>query len=721
MLSAQYLPVNPNINTAFFHSRLDAAQKSILKIDGRADDIIHVSHSEAIDEMLTHAATIGIDSIQLLVEQSATDNNRKARYLRGFTDLLRNYTTQLYYKKNSWLQLPNLVNSFKDALQLDMAGTSILPAVQVYKYSFGQLLIRNMAFENNPGLQQSKEYVLLKLLEEKPDMVMDELIRDNNYSYADSLIQVGARREPQDIFTCAQAPHTLLGQKVMSIGATDSLVALIIRLAQMNTGQMYLPFLDRLYSGELSMEDIAKARADSNKYYKLLVATEVQYAGRTLRGDMPFASKPLADMLKQKSSKLYVNTINGLHDYGASVRFRSIQRLTPEELYYLIVMNEETIYTSSYIYVYHRIYELLPVKSSDTLMQRVNYDRYKKFISMASNYNMLANFLGKMDTTRVSGILTSFVSNLEKGRTGNDIEDAVDVINAYATISQPAIRKLMLDRVSQLLDSMTLAGNQRGYQVYRIEKLIMESREAKDSINLTDSLGIPPVYQVKNEYLRDTMGRIIMQMFFLDDGTGKGSFVTLSRLFGNRAAWKINSTPEWVQWTSIGTPVPFVLYANRPLDGKKDEDDLAQKNLTAYLAQSGNNPSITVHRGHSFSLKYTIEKMLPSSKVVVLGSCGAYQNLSDILKVSPEAYIISSKQVGYGEINVALFMYLVEKLKNGKDISWPGMMSDVSKRISAGKRSGYDDYVFPHQNLGALFIQAYKNMQQQQGTDLELL
>jgi hypothetical protein len=107
-------------------------------------------------------------------------------------------------------------------------------------------------------------------------------------------------------------------------------------------------------------------------------------------------------------------------------------------------------------------------------------------------------------------------------------------------------------------------------------------------------------------------------------------------------------------------------------------------------------------------LKYTIEKMLPSSKIVVLGSCGAYHNLADVLKISPEAYIIASKQVGYGVINIQLFMYLINELKRGKDVAWPTMMDDVSKNVGAGRQNDFEDYIFPHQNLGAIFIKAYR-------------
>jgi hypothetical protein len=320
-----------------------------------------------------------------------------------------------------------------------------------------------------------------------------------------------------------------------------------------------------------------------------------------------------------------------------------------------------------------------------------------------------------MNNDKATILMTDFVNNLDKGKNANDIEDAVDVANAFATISQAGIRSLMLEQISKNLKEEEAAGNERAYNIYRIEKLVMESSDKANGINLSDSLGIPEVYDVKNNYLADSSGRIIMQMFFYDDGSGKADFAILLRQFGDRKKWSISSTPDWIQFSSVNTKVPFLLFANRPLNGKTDQDEKAQKNLLAFLSSRGFQPSITVHRGHSFSLKYTIQKMPASSKVVVLGSCGAYQNLADILNITPDAYIISSKQVGYGEINVSIFMYLVEKLKAGGDINWPAMQKSVAGTIGIHKKEGFYDYVFPHQNLGALFIKAYKISLQQSG------
>jgi hypothetical protein len=101
-------------------------------------------------------------------------------------------------------------------------------------------------------------------------------------------------------------------------------------------------------------------------------------------------------------------------------------------------------------------------------------------------------------------------------------------------------------------------------------------------------------------------------MYFYGDAGGKGTFNHLLRIYADRTKWAIKATPEWVQFTSIGSPVPFVLFANRALDEENDEDENAQRKLIEYMTSNGFSPSITVHRGHSYYLPYTIKKCCPA-------------------------------------------------------------------------------------------------------------
>jgi len=710
-LSAQLNEFNPDLSRSLFHTRLDKAQQELLAIDGKADKVLKVYQSEEMNQQLTWLAGARIDEWQKKVEASTKyDHNKKLTYLRGMTELLYAYAGEIRKGTTDWSTFAPLLNAFDDGLLRLETGKPLLPVIKSLPYDVAKLLATNFAFKDSPGIVSLNNAIFLKFIAEHPDQTLRRLNENSNFPFTDSLISVSARKRPEELISYAQAKNSVLGRKIAA--NPDPLVRMIVVLSADNSGQMYFPFLDQMSKGKLTRAEIEEAVNDSAAYYKLLVSTQVEYAGRMAAGDTPVVTKGLQDMLHRKSMDIYVNTINGLHDAPASIRFKKIQGLTVPELYYLIVMNEAEIYTSSYMYVFNRIYELMPIKSSDSLLHLVNYDKYKKFLTMAANYNTLNGFLAKMSKESATALMAGFVSNLEKGRGKDDIEDAVDVANAYASITQPDMRSLMLDKVKENLARAELMNNQKGMIVYRLEKVIMESSDSElDSslakVNISDSLGIPPIYEINNQQMRDSLGRIVLQMYFYGDAGGKGTFNHFMRIYGDKSKWAMKATPEWVQFTSIGSPVPFVLFANRALDEANDEDENAQRTLIDWMNENGYKPAITVHRGHSYYLPYTIKKMLPT-KVVVLGSCGAYHNLADVLRTSPDAYIISSKQVGYGEINVALFTYLVDKLKMGNDVKWPTMMNEVAGRISAGKQEGYDDYVFPHQNLGALFIKAYK-------------
>lgn len=709
--NAQLAEFNPDLSRSLFHQRLDKAQQDLLSLDGKADGKMTFFADEEVNQQMMYLLVTRIDAFQKKVEASTKlEHGQKLTYLRGLTELMYAFAAEWRAKRLDWSHFGPLLDAYEDALQRLEAKKTLLPVLQPLPYDVAKLIAGNFAFRETVGLVQLNEALLLKYIKENPGNTLRRLAENPNFQSTDSLLAVVARRNPEELVNYAQARNTALAQRIAA--HPDPLLKMIYEMANEKAGQLYFPFLDQISTGALSKTQVQKAIKDSTEYYRLLVATQIAYAGRMAKGDTPVVRKSLQEMLHVKSLEVYVNTINGLHDEAAPIRFKKIQGLTPQELYYLIVLNEAEIYTSSYMYVYNRMLQLTPGNSADTLLMLVNHDRYKKFLTMAANYNTLNDFLARMKPETATALMTSFVNNLDKGRHPDDIEDAVDVANAYASIKQPAIRKLMLDQVKKNYNDALAWNRKKGMVVYRLEKVIMESSDAQldpqlPLVNISDSLGIPPVFEIKNKQLQDTAGRIVLQMYFYGDAGGKGTFNHFMRLYADRSKWAAVATPQWVQYTSIGTTVPFVLFANRALDEENDEDEKAQEALIEWMNENNFAPSISVHRGHSYYLPYTIEKLLPS-KVVVLGSCGAYHNLADVLKTSPDAYIISSKQVGYGEINVALFTYLVDKLKAGQDVQWPAMMSEVQGRISAEKQSGYDDYVFPHQNLGALFIKAYK-------------
>ena len=103
--------------------------------------------------------------------------------------------------------------------------------------------------------------------------------------------------------------------------------------------------------------------------------------------------------------------------------------------------------------------------------------------------------------------------------------------------------------------------------------------------------------------------------------------------------------------------------------------------------------------------------MSNTAKVILLGSCGGYKNLNHILEICPEAHIISTKEIGKGDINRPIINYINQTLAAGKPLVWKTMWASLTKIFYADPdkaiRESWDDYIPPYRNLGAIFIKAY--------------
>jgi hypothetical protein len=230
---------------------------------------------------------------------------------------------------------------------------------------------------------------------------------------------------------------------------------------------------------------------------------------------------------------------------------------------------------------------------------------------------------------------------------------------------------------------------------------------------LSAKLGIMPIYELPNSYLKDSeTGRVVMQQFFYGDKDGMVVFNAFLNKFRN-ANWRIIKRSQWVEVSSrIGTPI--TIYANLPLDETEDLDAAAQDSLIEYLHNQKLHPSVVIHRGHSYYLNQTVQKMPSSAKLVLLGSCGGYQRLNEVLEIAPGAHIISSKQIGTGIINQGLINVISEELRLGKNLKWPSLWNSLAIRFSGTAKEKFDDYVPPYKNLGAIFITAFNTYMQQE-------
>ncbi len=690
-----------------FHDDIDKEQKLVLAIEAK-DSVKGLAIKPAIQEALIRR----VDILQRQIEEdSLLNSNNKKRYLRGLEFMLRGFNNNYDKRDFPPSMAPGLVAAFEKAMALDRKGASIEPVVAENDYGVGEILIDCFLLPyENAGIRPSRYVLFRKYCALHPTEILSRLQNHLDVPFADSLIIVAGHNNMRQLYDFAAAKN-MLGARIRE--SRDTLVHVIGQMAVSKSGQLYFPFLDNLLKGKITIEEIDRVKGDGLNYYRLLVKTRLDYAARLLppARDTALEMAALTQMLTNKAKEIFVREINGLHDKPDAVRFKVLEPLSAEELYYLIVLSEDEIYTSSYVRgVYPQIFQRMKVPRGDSLIMWMHGDYFRKFIKMSAAYNTLDHFLGTMDKENANTVMKAFVIGLEKASE----EDAVDVADSYSSIfdKNAQLAKFVLNEVKWNYKKNVTANNKKGIIIYNLLQTLFESADTTKKIDLSAKLGIPPIYKIDYDSLQDSAGRVVEQAFFYgndEDKDGQNSFVDFMSLFRSKSEWKIVENPQWVTISSA-TGKPVWIFANKPLNGEDDPDEKAQDELGAYLARKNLKPTIYIHRGHSYHVSSTLKKLQPTAKIVVLGSCGGYNNLSEVLKISRDAHIISSKQVGTRTVNEPIVQAINNSMVAGKNIEWLTMWKELGNKFKNDPvaKDRFDDYIPPYKNLGAIFIKAYR-------------
>lgn len=689
-----------------FHDLVDKQQT--LLFDSK--DTLELSDNEAIKNHVEDVMIRGVDEVQEQLELDSTISGQvKVKSLKSLETLLKGYNRNKNKKDYPVSMAPALLEAFKEAMLLDRKGSSIEPVIVKNDYGIGKILVECFMYPTeNPGVKPSRMLLTKKYLELHPDEILPELNKNPNLPFANQFIQIAAHRDIRKLYDYAAARNAL-GSKIRN--HSDSLVRMIATIASSKSGQLYFPFLDNLMSKKITLAEIDSVKDNDLNYYRLMVKTRIDYARRLLPPykDSIMGMRALTDRMSSKAKQYFIREINALHSEPDAKRFQRIEGLTPQELYYLLVLGEDEIYTSSYLGVYKRMWQRMSTPRADSLLLSMNGDYFRKFIKMAAGYNTLNDFLGKMDTTNVTTTMKAFVIRLEST---DGLEEAVDVADSYSSImdKNPSLAKYISNEVRWNLERNVANSNKRGIVIYNLLKILFESADPNNKVDLTKQLGIPSIYGQDYRTLTDDSGRVVQQVFFYgdEDKDGQNSYENFMGMFRGKAEWKIQNNESFTTITSTkGKPV--WIFANKPLLGHDDPDARAQAVLNNYLAEKDLKPSIVIHRGHSYHLQYTLKQLAPTAKIVVLGSCGGYNNLNEVLTVCEDAHIISSKQVGTRTVNEPILQAINTNLVAGKNIDWISTWTELGTRFKdAASKEKFDDYIPPYKNLGAIFIKSYR-------------
>ncbi len=696
--------INPiPINRQAIHERIMDQVTRIDMLDGNVDGQMKGFRGYENDLLITNKIMRRAYSLKAFVEnntfetEARLEQNTKLRYLRQIQENCEAFATQGRtgrFNLNQYTEMFDLLEgimlaSQKGTLKEYIGANATLGMYQNRDLFKGDTSIYNLLIDS--------------LCYKYPNEMEPKLREVYTYRGAGAIIANIAKRSALEVMNFA----TSTGPESVAVArCEDPKVKAIYEIAK-GTRKPYkaISFLKDYLAGNRSLAEIDDITNNPEKYFKSLVdvrQTNLKNTSYVVNRDLKIAAMD------------YVREINELHDKTDEVRFKCLGPLDEKQLFYLATLCNDEIYTSSFLGVFKRIMAKLDTRTGFDYLQSLQMDTFRTFVRMCANYNTLDPFLASMPQEKRNDLMYSFVSGLGADNSV-DLSGATDVADAVGSISDTALIAFLQRKVTDEYEKNYNTNNNEAVKAYFILYSLLNSKNpnSNDSIFdavMTNKLKLPPIIKMPFKQLIDTNYNTITEnMFFYGDEDGIGGYNGFMGRSRGSGQWTIDeSNKYWVVLTAKKSVVPFKLYANKPL--KEPEDEVAQKYLAEYLIQQNINPSVIVHRGHSYHLNSTIDAINPDHKVIILGSCGGYHNLSTILNKCPDGQITSSKQTGKGTINNRIIEEVNSTIMDGKDIVWPDVTGSLDKVFTKADREEWNDYVFPHKNLGALFLKAYKSL-----------
>lgn len=159
----------PEFRRLINHEAIDKEQKTLLDSDGLTDKQLTASSNAEVNMLLTRALVNEVDELQYNIEKdSILDHRLKVNYLSGLANTLRYVRVNWKNRKVNVLHLGEIIDGYKEAMQLDRENKSIVPVIEPLAYDAGSAIIAANIFEKKCRLQNFKRPAGIKILHLTP-------------------------------------------------------------------------------------------------------------------------------------------------------------------------------------------------------------------------------------------------------------------------------------------------------------------------------------------------------------------------------------------------------------------------------------------------------------------------------------------------------------------------------------------------------------------------
>lgn len=666
--------------------KLDQKQAYLDLWDGTKDSLVSFK-----DPMLTSRASRAyislIDSVQVWVEQPHRDGFERYKdliHLYGFVNKISssNYQFASYYE-DLFENMYSILKHKEDSTLMDYLMRNVQASIS-----------NTPLFVDHPAAPVFLKKACLLY----PNEVLKELNTFAKKDYALSIVEEVAYVSPQALkkyFSGRNSVNALL------LESKDELVIMLIDLFRKYGNESKVYYFADLMLHEKQSPDLLNSLSQYPKAYLNGLIT-------VRKKNNPVGVYDVERELGVKALE-EVRKVNDLHDLTDSTkRFAAVRDMGALELYTLIVYSPEEIFTSTFNGMFERLLYQMKKEGINGyyLLEMGNYNRFRTFIKLCAGYNSLGKFLATMSEAEAEEILKRFVSTLNPD--DGNLSEAVNVADTFGSLEDMKYLKIFEGHLKTEFLQPSLSKDTRILYGLLLKLLYQKIGTQPDS-TLREMLTLYPLPPIEGLSVAEISGaqQHTQMHFFFDDEDGLTSYSTFISAF-KAAGFAVEEKEYFVKITGKGK-TSVVIYANKPLFERE-----GQLQLSNMVQEGSIQPTVIVHRGHSYYAMNTISNIPAFAKVVFLGSCGGYHNISEVIKRAPDVHIIASKQIGTYVVNNTLLVEMSKTIQQNDQLTWASLWKQLDTRLK-GSGKGYErflDYVPPHKNMGAIFIQAYNRLSQ---------
>lgn len=471
---------------------------------------------------------------------------------------------------------------------------------------------------------------------------------------------------------------------------------------------MIIPFSMALFEKRITTNQIYELALLPTDYYHAFVMEVIRLHKSNNTEDSSFLNARLLSLNKKFSNYYFINQINDLHESPDAIRFSVLNGMPAADLYFLllgggselVIGGASALYTSSFLYVYKTFLKEVSKEGFDKFMDDIGYYGFDRFVINISDYSLVDDMVHKLNEGKVAGLLEKYLTQLvDKQYTDNEI-----ILNAMAMAEilyeinhHKIIAAVLVNRINKIEIQLLGKENFLYNRIYRGFKDILLGKGEYTNDKTYDSL------KVKRLKINNS---IVEACFFYDDDDGVSSFESCIQTFGSKI-WNKEDRGNYMIFNSlVGNNMR--VYMNKP--NTKVGCDSSQQEMLQAIRREGYQITCYIHRGHSYHLMNSLNKMTSSAQFVFLGSCGGYNQVLKIFQLNPDVNIIATRGVSSKLINDPMLSRINNDILNNKDIVWNNIWPGFTILFqSVYVKDLFSSYIQPNRYIGVKFIRKVFN------------